>query len=74
MHVTWRSYISDSDDAKLKATKLKATKQEAWREAKKHQLDEFIAKVSATFPGAIEYVVVESPDKVVWCKTGEDDV
>lgn len=53
---------------------MKTSKQEVWREAKQQELDEFITKVAATFPGAIEYVVVESPDKVVWCKTGEDDV
>lgn len=69
MHVTWRGHIPDSHDAKLKATK-----QEVWREAKQHGLGEFISKVAAIFPGAIEYVVIESPDKVVWCKTGEDDV
>lgn len=53
---------------------MKATKQEVWLEAKQHNLDEFISRVAAIFPGAIEYVVIESPEKVVWCKTGEDDV
>lgn len=53
---------------------MKDTKQEVWREAKQNGLDEFISKVATIFPGAIEYVVIESPDKVVWCKTVEDDV
>lgn len=53
---------------------MKATKQEVWREAKQHELDVFISKVATIFPGAIEYVVVETPQETLWCKTGEDDV
>lgn len=53
---------------------MKATRQEVWQAAKHQELDEFIAKVAVIFPGAIEYVVVETPQETLWCKTGEDDV
>lgn len=53
---------------------MKTSKQKVWQAAKQNQLDEFIAKVAAIFPDAIEYVVVETPHETVWCKTKEDDV
>lgn len=53
---------------------MKTSKQKVWQAAKQHGLDEFIAKVAATFQDAIEYVVVETPQETVWCKTKEDDV
>lgn len=53
---------------------MNTSKQKVWQAAKQNQLDEFIAKVAATFPDAIEYVVVDTPRETVWCKTKEDDV
>ena len=53
---------------------MKASKQEVWQTAKECGVDHFIEAIAKAFPDAIEAVVVESPGKVVWCKTKEDDV
>lgn len=53
---------------------MKASKKEVWQAAKECGVDHFIAAIAKAFPGAIEIVVVESSDKVVWCKTKDDDV
>jgi len=54
--------------------RMKTTRQEVWRTAKECGVDHFIAAIAKAFPDAIEIVVVESADKVVWCKTKDDDV
>lgn len=53
---------------------MKATRQKVWQAAKECGVDHFIAEIAKAFPDAIEIVVVESGDKVVWCKTKDDDV
>ncbi len=53
---------------------MKTTRQEVWHAAKECGVDHFIAAIAKAFPDAIEIVVVESADKVVWCKTKDDDV
>lgn len=42
------------------------SKQEVWQKAKLEGVDHFIAEIAKAFPDAIEVVVVEAKDKVVW--------
>lgn len=44
------------------------TKQEVWQAAKDEKVDHFIAAIAKAFPDAIEVVVVEAKDRVVWWK------
>ena len=50
---------------------MKTTKQKIWQSAKQHSLDDFIKKVAANFPDAIEVVVIETPTKQEWCYSKE---
>lgn len=45
---------------------MKTTKQKVWQSAKQNGLDDFIKKVAANFPDAIEVVVIETPTKTEW--------
>ena len=53
---------------------MKNSKQEVWQAAKECGVDYFIAAIAKAFPDAIEVVVVESSDKVVWCNPQDDGV
>lgn len=52
---------------------MQTTKQKVWNLAKQHELDEFIAKVSKTFPDALEIVHVQTRNENAWCYAGKRD-
>lgn len=54
-------------------SQMQTTKQNVWQLAKHHELDDFIAKVSKTFPDALEIVHVQTRDENAWCYAGKRD-
>ncbi|QYW02884.1 hypothetical protein [Klebsiella phage ZCKP8] len=44
------------------------SKQDVWRAAQIEEVDHFIAAIAKAFPDAIEVVVVEAKDNLVWWK------
>lgn len=48
------------------------SKQQVWKAAQIEGVDHFIAAIAKAFPDAIEVVVVEAKDKVVWWKKEDE--